>query len=82
MSPSPGRVHEEVIVTGRINYLLMSALPLISAFLFVSNVHAQSLTVDATAVNAGESVTVTLSGGPGNARDWLALATVGDQDTS
>ena len=41
-----------------------------------------SLSVSATAVNGGDAVTVTLSGGPGNNLDWLALAAVGDPDTS
>jgi subtilisin family serine protease len=40
------------------------------------------LDVSATAVNGGDSVTVTLSDGPGNGSDWLALAGVGDPDTT
>jgi hypothetical protein len=38
--------------------------------------------VSATAVNGGDSVTVTLSNGPGNTLDWLALAAVSDPDTT
>ena len=41
-----------------------------------------SLAVSATAVNGGDSVTVTMSDGPGNNLDWLALAAVGAPDTS
>ncbi len=41
-----------------------------------------TLAVSATTVDAGDSVTVTLSGGPGNNRDWIALAAVGDPDTT
>ncbi len=41
-----------------------------------------ALEVSATAVNGGDSVTVTLSGGPGNGFDWLALARVGDPDNA
>jgi len=41
-----------------------------------------ALTVSASAVNGGESVTVTMSGGPGNSLDWLALAEVGAPNTS
>jgi acyl-CoA thioesterase FadM len=41
-----------------------------------------SLAVSATAVNGGDSVTVTLAGGPGNNFDWIALAAVGDPDTT
>jgi hypothetical protein len=40
------------------------------------------LDVDTTAVNGGDSVAVTLSDGPGNGSDWLALAGVGDPDTT
>jgi hypothetical protein len=43
---------------------------------------ATSLDVSATAVNGGDSVTVTLSNGPGNTLDWLALAAVSDPDTT
>jgi hypothetical protein len=41
-----------------------------------------ALDVSATAVNGGDAVTVTLSDGPGNSYDWLALAGVGDPDTT
>jgi hypothetical protein len=41
-----------------------------------------SLTVDATTVTGGATVTVTLSDGLGNSFDWLALAGVGDPDTT
>ena len=40
------------------------------------------LDVSTTAVNGGDAVTVTLSDGPGNSYDWLALAGVGDPDTT
>jgi subtilisin family serine protease len=40
------------------------------------------LDVSTTAVNGGDAVTVTLSDGPGNNNDWLALAGVGDPDTT
>ena len=40
------------------------------------------LDVSTTAVNGGDAVTVTLSDGPGNSNDWLALAGVGDPDTT
>ncbi len=38
--------------------------------------------VSATQVSGGDMVTVTLTGGPGNAVDWLALAGVGDPNTT
>jgi subtilisin family serine protease len=41
-----------------------------------------ALDVSATAVNGGDTVTVSLSGGPGNSYDWLALAGTGDPDTT
>ena len=41
-----------------------------------------TLDVSATLVASGDTVTVTLSGGPGNAQDWLALAEVGGPDTT
>jgi hypothetical protein len=41
-----------------------------------------ALDVSATAVNGGDAVTVTLSDGPGNSYDWLALAGTGDPDTT
>ena len=41
-----------------------------------------SLTVSASTVTAGQSVTVTLNNGPGNALDWLAFAPVGAANNS
>jgi subtilisin family serine protease len=40
------------------------------------------LTVSETSVETGASVTTTLTDGPGNAGDWLALAAVGSPDAS
>ena len=40
------------------------------------------LQVDVTAVTTGDQITVTLSGGPGGALDWLAFADVGAPDSS
>jgi hypothetical protein len=41
-----------------------------------------TLSVSATDVGPGEPVTVTLTDGPGNTNDWLALAAVGAPNTS
>jgi hypothetical protein len=41
-----------------------------------------SLDVSATAVIGGDTVTVLLIDGPGNNYDWLALASVGDSNSS
>jgi hypothetical protein len=41
-----------------------------------------SLDVSATSVDGGDSVTVTVNDGLGNQLDWLALAAVGDPDTT
>jgi subtilisin family serine protease len=41
-----------------------------------------SLSVSASTIMAGQSVTVTLSNGPGNALDWLAFAPVGAANNS
>lgn len=41
-----------------------------------------ALEVSANLVSGGATVTATLTDGPGNSRDWLALAGVGDPDTS
>jgi len=43
---------------------------------------APTLDVSASLVNAGATVTVTLSDGPGNSSDWLALAEVGSPDNT
>jgi hypothetical protein len=41
-----------------------------------------SLTVSAGSVTPGAAVTVTLTNGPGNARDWLTLASTSMADSS
>jgi hypothetical protein len=41
-----------------------------------------SLDVSATSVSGGDTVTVTLTNGPGNSNDWLALAKVGASNGS
>jgi len=46
------------------------------------NILQPVLTVDATTANVGDLVTVTLINGPGGNYDWLALAGVGDPDTT
>jgi subtilisin len=40
-----------------------------------------TLTVDQTSIDAGGSVTVTVTGASGSATDWIALAQVGSPDT-
>jgi hypothetical protein len=52
----------------------------VSAMIVVMN--GPKLSVSATTVSPGQSVTVNVNGGPGNAKDWVGLYKVGAADRS
>jgi hypothetical protein len=48
--------------------------------ILVSSADAQTLSVSATTAAAGARITVTVSNGPGNLRDWVGLSRASDPD--